>query len=180
MEKTTRRTRWRGCGLETGVREGETTGEKLRAGRCNSDEEFWPPGEAIDRDRARARSSGGGGALWSKVEELDGVGMAGHRAGAASKRERRVRGRELPLSCGSHLSGRAGARPDWVGWAALLFSFFLNFLIAFPFLFPRVFNSNSIQVSFKLIQTCATIQRIFKLSMMQHFMTHNVLAKINN
>jgi hypothetical protein len=95
-------------------------------------------------------------------------------------RERRVRRRELSLTCGSHLSGRAGARPDWAGWAALLFSFFLNFLIAFPFLFPRVFNSNSIQVSFKLIQTCATIQIIFKLSMMQHFMTHNVLAKINN
>jgi hypothetical protein len=60
------------------------------------------------------------------------------------------------------------------------------------FLFPGISNCFSILFSlgfqfkfkpsfkFKLIQTCATIQRIFKLSMMQHFMTHNVLTKINN
>jgi hypothetical protein len=40
---------------------------------------------AIGRDRARARSSGGGGALWAKAEALDGVGIARHRAGMASK-----------------------------------------------------------------------------------------------
>jgi hypothetical protein len=50
-----------------------------------------------------------------------------------------ARAREL-----SHLSGGAGA---WPGWTALPFSFFLNFLIAFPFLFSRVLNSNSNQVS---------------------------------
>jgi hypothetical protein len=43
--------------------------------------------------------------------------------------------------------GRAGARPGWAELGSLPFSFFLNFLIAFPFLFSRVFNSNSIQVS---------------------------------
>jgi hypothetical protein len=32
-------------------------------------------------------------------------------------------------------------------WAALSFSFSLDFPIAFPFLFSRVFNPNSIQVS---------------------------------
>jgi hypothetical protein len=86
--KTTRRTRWRGCGHETEVREGETAEEKLRAGRGNIGEEFRPPGEAIGRDRARASSSRGGGALWAKFEALDGVRLAGHRAGAASKRGR--------------------------------------------------------------------------------------------
>jgi hypothetical protein len=79
-------------------------------------------------------------------------GRAGEETGADSLaplgRERvreGTRARELPLIGGTHLSGGAGARP---GWAELgCFSFFLNFLIAFPFLFSRVFISNSIQVS---------------------------------
>ena len=88
MKGTTRRTRWRGCGHETGVREGRTVGKRLWAGRDNSGEEFRPLGEAIDRDRARSSSSGGGGALWANVRALDGVGLAEHYAGAASKRDR--------------------------------------------------------------------------------------------
>jgi hypothetical protein len=63
-------------------------GEKLQASRGNSSEEFRLPGEAIGRNRARASSSGGGGALWANTGALDGVGLAGHRAGAASKRGR--------------------------------------------------------------------------------------------
>jgi hypothetical protein len=94
--KTTRRTRWRDCGHETEVREGRTAKEKLRAGRGNFGEEFQPPGVAIGRDRARASSSRGGGALWAKAGALDGVGLAGHRAGAASKR------------------GHTPARPNWL------------------------------------------------------------------
>jgi hypothetical protein len=52
-----------------------------------------------------------------------------------------ARRREPPLTGGAHLSGGAGARvrglagPSWAGWAALAFSFSLDFLIAFPFLF---------------------------------------------
>jgi hypothetical protein len=95
-----------------------------------------------------------------------------------------ARGQKPSLTGGAHLSVGAGARarglagPSWADWAALSFSFFLNFLIAFPFLFSRVFQSKfNSSFKFKLIQTCATIQRIFKLSMVQHFMTHNVLAK---
>jgi hypothetical protein len=65
---------------------GGNSGEKLRAGRGNFGEEFRPPGEAIGRDRARGSSSGGGGALWANTGALDGVGLAGHSAGAASKR----------------------------------------------------------------------------------------------
>jgi hypothetical protein len=44
----------------------------------------------------------------------------------------------------------AGARAGWAKWAALgriSFSFFLEFLIAFLFIFSRVFNSNLNQVS---------------------------------
>jgi hypothetical protein len=86
MKGTTRRTRWRGCGHETGVREGRTTGKRLRAGRDNFDEEFRPLGEAIGRARARSSFSGGGEALLANVCALDGVGLAGYRAGTASKR----------------------------------------------------------------------------------------------
>jgi hypothetical protein len=39
---------------------GRTTEERLWAGRHNSGVEFRPLGEAIDRDRARSGSSGGG------------------------------------------------------------------------------------------------------------------------
>jgi hypothetical protein len=85
MKRMTRRTRWRGRGHETGIRERETAGKKLQAGRGNSGEEFRPPGEAIDRDRARSSSSGGGGALWTNTEALNGVRPAGRRVGATSK-----------------------------------------------------------------------------------------------
>jgi hypothetical protein len=87
----------------------------------------------------------------------EGRGRAGEEIGAdslaplGSEREREgARERKLPLTCGSHLSGGAGARPGWAElgrWAALPFSFSLDFPIAFPFLFSRVFNPNSIQVS---------------------------------
>jgi hypothetical protein len=71
----------------------------------------------------------------------------------------------------------------WNGpvWAEMVFSFSREFLIAFLFYFLYGFQFKfKPSFKFKLIQTCATIQRIFKLNMMQHFMTHNVLAKINN
>jgi hypothetical protein len=54
---------------------------------------------------------------------------------------------ELPLTGGVRLSDGAGARarglagPAWAGWATLSFSFSLDFLIPFPFLFYRVFKS---------------------------------------
>jgi hypothetical protein len=96
MKRTTRRPRWRGCGHETGVREGRTAGKRLQAGQDNSGEEFWLLGEAIDRDRARSRFREGGEALWTNAEALEGVGLAGHHAGAASKR------------------GRTQARPNWL------------------------------------------------------------------
>jgi hypothetical protein len=67
---------------------GGNGGGKAPCGPGNSGEEFWPPGEAIGRDRARANSNRGGGALWAKAGALDEVGLAGHRVGAASKHDR--------------------------------------------------------------------------------------------
>jgi hypothetical protein len=72
----------------------------------------------------------------------------GHPQWVESEREGgSTREREVPLTGGSHLSGGAGARarglagPSWAGWAAFPFSFSLDFLIPFLFLFSRVFNS---------------------------------------
>jgi hypothetical protein len=80
---------------------------------------------------------------------------ADNSAPLGSERERGKRARgSLPLTGEARLSGAAGARararatgPGGLVWARMAFSFFLNFLIAFPFLFSRVFNTNSIQVS---------------------------------
>jgi hypothetical protein len=78
--------------------------------------------------------------------------------------------------------GRAGAGTRGLvngsTWAEMPFSFFLEFLFPFLFIFSRVFNSNSNQVSnSNSNQIYATIQRIFRLNMMQHFMTHMFWAK---
>jgi hypothetical protein len=90
----------------------------------------------------------------------------------------------LLLTGGTRLSGPAGAWARGLAglvWARMAFPFSVNFLIPFLFLFSRIFNSKSkLGFKSKLIQTCATIQRIFKLSMMQHVMNHSVLAKLNN
>jgi hypothetical protein len=91
---------------------------------------------------------------------------------------------------GGRLSGRAGARararvragPAGLIWAEMGFSIFLEFPNAFLFIFSSVFNSNSNQYSnsnqFKHVHQ---FKEYFKLSMVQHFMTHIVLTKqINN
>jgi hypothetical protein len=86
---------------------------------------------------------------------------------------------EPPIRWRGRARGPAGL--DGPVWVASVFSIFLKFLIAFLFLFLEGFQFKfKPSFKFKLIQTCATIQRIIMLSMMQHFMTHNVLAKINN
>jgi hypothetical protein len=62
--------------------------------------------------------------------------------GRASEGNRR---RQLGPTRQQEREESAGARVWWVGLGQN--DFFLNFLIVFPFLFSRVFNSNSIQVS---------------------------------
>jgi hypothetical protein len=73
---------------------------------------------------------------------------------------------------------RARARPNWADWAEKAFSFSRDFLIAFLFIFSRVFNSNSKQVSYSnQIKHVQQFKEYLELSMMQHFMTHIVLTK---
>jgi hypothetical protein len=67
---------------------------------------------------------------------------ADRSAPLGSEREREgAREGNLPLTGGVRLSGGAGTRarglagPTWAGWAAFPFSFSLDFLIPFPFLF---------------------------------------------
>jgi hypothetical protein len=72
-------------------------------------------------------------------------GPRGREIGGAASESAWERG--LPLTGGVHLSDGAGVRarvlagPSWAGWAAFPFSFSLDFLIHFLFLFYRVFNS---------------------------------------
>jgi hypothetical protein len=61
------------------------------------------------------------------------------------------------------------------------FIFSREFLIAFLFIFSRVFNSNSNQVSNSIqIKQVQQFKEYLGFNMMQHFMAHIVLAKINN
>jgi hypothetical protein len=69
LKRKTRRTRWWGCGHETGVREGRTAEERLRVGRGNQPRQ------------GSARNGGGGEVLWIYTGTRDGAGLAGHRAG---------------------------------------------------------------------------------------------------
>jgi hypothetical protein len=62
--------------------------------------------------------------------------------------------------------------------AELGFSIFREFLIAFLFIFSRVFNSNSNHVSnSNQIKHVQQFKEYLELNMMQHFMTHMVLTK---
>jgi hypothetical protein len=60
---------------------------------------------------------------------------------------------KLPLTGGTHLSSGASACArdlawsSWAGWADMVFSFSREFLISFIFIFSRLSNSNSNQVS---------------------------------
>jgi hypothetical protein len=56
-------------------------------------------------------------------------------------------GARLSGTEGKRARARARARLSGLVWAKLPFSFFLEFLLSFLFIFSRVFNSNSNQVS---------------------------------
>jgi hypothetical protein len=64
------------------------------------------------------------------------------REGALARQTDR---RGPPVSAGGR--GRAQAGPTWANWARMAFSISREFLFAFLFIFSRVFNSNSNQVS---------------------------------
>jgi hypothetical protein len=107
---------------------------------------------------------------------------ADRSAPLGSEREKEGARERLAPTGGVRLSGAAGTRgtgPGGLVWAEMGFFFFPGFSNSFfYFFFYRVFNSKfKLGFKFKLIQTSVTIQRIFKLSLMQHVMTQNVLAK---
>jgi hypothetical protein len=93
----------------------------------------------------------------------------------------------VPITGGARLSGTEGtraqasargARPNGLTWAELAFQFSKEFPIAFLFIFSRVFNSNSNQVSnSNQIKHVQQFKEYLELNMMQHFMTHMVLKK---
>jgi hypothetical protein len=83
-----------------------------------------------------------------RSERVKKSAQTGRPQWAESERES-VRERELPLIGGVRLSGGVGARPGWAELgrlgcrAAFPFSFYLDFLIPFLFLFSRVSIPNS-------------------------------------
>jgi hypothetical protein len=141
--------------------------------------------------RGNGRAGKRFGALTRRAREAERDRGTRARATGADKAAPLGRGRgrggtrrgKPPLTGGAHLSGGAGARVaplGWNGpvWAEMVFSFSREFLIAFLFYFLYGFQFKfKPSFKFKLIQTCATIQRIFKLNMMQHFTTHNCFGK---
>jgi hypothetical protein len=132
-----------------------------KTGRVGATAWHWQTWPAKQRERGRASERSN----WRRQ-----VGSTEQRA----REGRHARG-ELPLTGRVRLSDGADARP---GWAAFSFSFSLDFLVPFLFFFTIGFQIQ-IQTRFQ-IQINSNLQHFkeyFKLSMMQHVMTHKVLAK---
>jgi hypothetical protein len=117
------------------------------------------------------------------VRESTPTGLA---HGAEREREGREGALELAPTGGALLSGtevtraREHARAGLNGptWAELGFPFSREFLIAFLFIFSRVFNSNPNQVSnSNLIKHVQQFKEYLGFNMMQHFMTHMFCQK---
>jgi hypothetical protein len=85
-KRSTQRTHWCGFGNETGVREGRTAEERLRAGRGNSGEESRPRRGGLRRARAWTSFSRARGTSGTDEGVLDWTNSAGHRVGAADCR----------------------------------------------------------------------------------------------
>jgi hypothetical protein len=72
-----------------------------------------------------------------------------------------------------HRGHTRGAGLNGPTWDELAFLFSREFLIAFLFIFSKVFNSNSNQVSnSNQIKHVQQFKEYLELNMMQHFMTH--------
>jgi hypothetical protein len=119
-----------GEGGEGGTdREGPRRREREKRGAWATTQRLAKRAREIEREEGRLRAKQ--------------LAPTGRPQRAESERER-ARERKPPLTGGSHLSGGAGARARGLAgpsWAAFPFSFSLDFLIAFLFLFYRVFNS---------------------------------------
>jgi hypothetical protein len=87
-------------------------------------------------------------------------------------------GTRLPGTEGAQTQARAGLGLMGRLGLKLFFLFSMEFLIAFLFIFSRVFNLNSIQVSnSNQIKHVQPFKEYLELNMMQHFMTHMVWTK---
>jgi hypothetical protein len=129
----------------------------MREGRWAS--RAWGSKGARGLERGwRTRGRGcvhGGEIVGMRLETGLHLGMAGQRERGHRGGERgRERGRGVSVLVGADRRdppvrhrGRARARLNGSTWAKLAFSIFLEFLLPFLFIFSRVFNSNSIQVS---------------------------------
>jgi hypothetical protein len=114
----------------------------------------------IERERARVRK--------------DSAEKPGPR-GSERERERGRAGwrRQAGPACQAPRARGRGAALIGPTWAELGFLFSREFLIAFLFIFSRVFNPNSNQVSnSNQIKHVQPFKEYLELNMMQHFMTY--------
>jgi hypothetical protein len=91
-----------------------------------------------------------------------------------SERERRTGWRrQVGPACQAPRERGRGAGLNGPTWGELAFLFSREFLLAFIFIFSRVFNSNSNLVSnSNQIKDVQQFKEYLELNMMQHFMTH--------
>jgi hypothetical protein len=162
----------RGAGLELGGNVGATIPTYVRAVRAGEQlKEGGGKGLASEAHSTDARAHDGPKRRQGDpTEQREGERKRGagrrRQAGPACQRPR-ARG------CGHARVAELSGPKYFFYFPGIFQLLFYLFSLGFQFKFKPSFK-------FKLIQTCATIQRIFKLNMMQYFMTHNILAKINN
>jgi hypothetical protein len=139
-------------------------------GRAGATARHWRTGPAKQRERECAGEE-------NCADRLAPLGSEQEREGA--------REGELPLTGGVRLSGGVGARargqagPSGPTGLFSPFLFLWIFLIPFLFLFSIGFFKSKFKLGFKF-KLVQHFKEYFKLSMMQHVMTHKVLTKIDN
>jgi hypothetical protein len=111
------------------VHDGEIVGERL--GMADK----WGRRDR-ERERVGARQKNGADSSAPQSSEREGVSALGLMPTGRAR-----------LSGTEGTRARARARLSGLVWAELTFSFFLEFLISFLFIFSKVFNSNSNKVS---------------------------------
>jgi hypothetical protein len=99
---------------------------------------WWGP-RASERERARVRGKRSRQDWPTRQQE-------GER-GESERAEQADRWGRLSARASARARAHARVGPAWANWAELGFSIFREFLMLFLFIFSRVFNSNSNQVS---------------------------------
>jgi hypothetical protein len=168
----------RGVGARTWPENAWTWARPRRGDRGREVEDELTGGDGgTERERERERER-----EQARARDTAPTGLA-H---GATRERGRERARWLAPIGGARLSGTEGARARTraragligLAWAEMAFSIFLEFLLPFLFIFSRVFNSNSNQVSnSNQIKYVQQFKEYFRLNMMQHSMTHMFWAK---